>query len=410
MHILLLNEYYPPDTSATAKMAAPIAETLAQSHKVTVVAGRPSYDPDAFYPWELLRSDLCNGVRVERVGSTAYPRHQMRRRISNYLSYLALAVPRALAIHPDVVLAMTDPPIAGIAGAFVARMARCPLVYSICDLYPEMAVAGNILKPSVWTHRWEKMHRRALKQAARVIVLGDDMRERIVAKGVAPERVTVVRTGASLPSSIPDLGDPSVSKIIDEIRCGFPFVVLHAGNLGFYGAWNTLLGAAELLRNENTALVFVGDGASRAALQASASNSMNVRFLPFRPVEQIPHVMLAGDVHVVTVRRGLEGVVVPSKLYSTLAMGRPVLVVASPSSDAARIVAESGCGLTADPDDPAAVAAAIRELRSNPARLALMGRRAREMAAKYAKLRELQRFSDIVEQTGLESGTNHRQR
>ena len=409
MHILLLNEYYPPDTSATAKMAAPIAETLAQRHKVTVVAGRPSYDPDAFYPWKLLRSDLCNGVHVERVGSTAYPRHQMRRRVSNYLSYLALAVPRAQAIHPDIVLAMTDPPIAGIVGAFVARMARCPFVYSICDLYPEMAVAGNILKPSVWTHRWEKMHRRALKQAARVIVLGDDMRERIVAKGVAPERVTVVRGGASLPSSIPDLGDPSVLKIVDEIRCGFPFVVLHAGNLGFYGAWNALLGAAELLRNENTALVFIGDGANRAALQASASNSTNIRFLPFRPVEQIPHVMLAGDVHVVTVRRGLEGVVVPSKLYSILAMGRPVLVVASPSSDAARIVVESGCGLTANPDDPAAVAAAIRELRSDPSRLALMGRRAREVAGKYVKLNELQRFSDIVEQAGLEAGTNHRQ-
>lgn len=409
MHILLLNEYYPPDTSATAKMAAPIAETLAQHHKVTVVAGRPSYDPDTFYPWALLRSDLCNGVRVERVGSTAYPRHQMRRRVSNYLSYLALAVPRALAIHPDVVLAMTDPPIAGIAGAFIARMTRCPFVYSICDLYPEMAVAGNILKPSVWTHRWENMHRRALKQAARVIVLGDDMRERIVAKGVAPERVAVVRGGATLPTYTPDLGDPSVLKIVDEIRCGFPFVVLHAGNLGFYGAWNTLVGAAELLRNENTALVFVGDGASRAAIQASASNSTNVRFLPFRPVEQIPHVMLAGDVHVVTIRRGLEGVVVPSKLYSILAMGRPVLVVASPSSDAARIVVESGCGLTADPDDPAAVAAAIRELRSNPARLALMGRRAREAAAKYAKLKELRRFSEIVEQAGLEARTNHRQ-
>lgn len=407
MHILLLNEYYPPDTSATAKMAASLAETLAQRHKVTVVAGRPSYDPDEFYTWALLRSDLCNGVHVERVGSTAYPRHQMRQRVSNYLSYLALAVPRALAIHPDIVLVMTDPPFAGIAGAFVARMMRCPFVYSICDLYPEMAVAGSILKPSVWTRLWEKMHRRALKQAARVIVLGDDMRERIVAKDVTPERVTVVRGGASLPSSVPDLNDPSVLKIVDEIRCGFPFVVLHAGNLGFYGAWNVLLGAAELLRNENTALVFVGNGASRAALQASASNATNVRFLPFRPVEQIPHVMLAGDVHVVTIRRGLEGVVVPSKLYSTLAMGRPVLVVASPSSDAARIVVESGCGLIADPDDPAAVAAAIRELRSNPARLALMGRRAREVAAKYAKLKELRRFSEIVEQAGLEVGTSH---
>ena len=407
MHILLLNEYYPPDTSATAKMAAQVAETLAQRHKVTVVAGRPSYDPDEFYPWALLRSDSCNGVHVERVGSTAYPRHQMRGRIANYLSYLALAVPRVLATHPDIVLAMTDPPIAGFAGAFVARMARCPFIYNVRDLYPEMAVAGNILKPSVWTERWEKMHRRALKQAARVIVLGDDMRERIVAKGVTPQRVTVVHDGASLPSSVPDLDDPSHLKIVDEIRCGFPFVVLHAGNLGFYGAWETLLGAAELLRNENVGFVFVGDGANRAALEGSASNSSNVRFLPFRPAEQIPHVMMAGDVQVVTIRRGLEGVVVPSKLYSTLAMGRPVLAVASPSSDAARIVVESGCGLVADPDDPVAIAAAIGELRSDPARLGLMGRRAREVAGKYARLKELQRFSEIVDQVGLEAGTPH---
>jgi len=408
MHILLLNAYYPPDTSATAKVAAQIAETLAQRHKVTVVAARPSYDPDEFYPWALLRSDLCNGVHVERVGSTAYPRHQMRRRISNYLSYLALAVPRVLTIHPDIVLAMTDPPIAGIAGAFVAWMTRCPFVYSICDLYPEMAVAGNIMKPSTWTHRWEKMHRHALKQAARVIVLGDDMRERIVAKGVTPQRVTVVRSGASLPSATPDLGDPNVFKIVDEIRCGFRFVALHAGNLGFYGAWNTLLKAAELLRNENVGFVFVGDGANRAALEASASNSSNVRFLPFRPAEQIPHVMMAGDVQIVTIRRGLEGVVVPSKLYSTLAMGRPVLAVTSPSSDAARIVVESGCGLVADPDDPIAVAAALRELRSDPERLTLMGRRAREVAGKYARLNELRRFSEIVDQVGLAAGTAHR--
>lgn len=407
MHILLLNEYYPPDTSATAKMAAQVAETLAQHHNVTVVAGRPSYDPDEFYPWSLLRSDLRNGVHVERVGSTAYPRHQMRRRVSNYLSYLALAVPRVLTTQADVVLAMTDPPIAGIAGAFVARITRRPFVYSISDLYPEMAVAGNIMKPSIWTHRWEKMHRRALKQAARVIVLGDDMRERIVAKGVSPQRVTVVRSGASLPSSTPDPGDPIVSKIVHEIRCGFPFVVLHAGNLGFYGAWNALLGAAEILRDENVGFVFVGDGANRAALEASASNSSNVRFLPFRPAEQIPHVMMAGDIQIVTIRRGLEGVVVPSKLYSTLAMGRPVLAVASSSSDAARIVLESGCGLAADPDDPVAIAAAIRELRSDAGRLALMGHRSREAAGKYARLKELRHFSAIVDQVGFEAGIPH---
>ncbi|MGA2718868.1 MAG: glycosyltransferase family 4 protein [Candidatus Acidiferrales bacterium] len=393
MHILLLNEYYPPDTSATAKMAAQVAETLARRHEVTVVAGRPSYDPDEFYPFAFLQRKKCNNVTVECVGSTAYPRHRMRRRVSNYLSYLALAVPRALALRADVVLAMTDPPIAGIAGAFVARMAGRPFVYNIRDLYPDMAIGGDIVRPAKWVERWEQMHRSALNQAARVIVLGDDMRERIVSKGVAPEKVVVVRDGTSFPAALPEQTDP----IVQEIRSGFPFVVMHAGNLGFYGAWDTLLRAAEILRNEDAGFVFIGDGANRASISAAASSIPNVRFLPFRPAEQVPHVMMAGDLHVITVRRGLEGVVVPSKLYSTLAAGRPVLAVAAKESDAARIVVEAGCGVVADPDDPAAVADAIRRLRADPARLAAMGRRAREVADRYARVNELERFAGIME-------------
>jgi glycosyltransferase involved in cell wall biosynthesis len=393
MHILLLNEYYPPDTSATARMAALVAERLAQQHDVTVVAGRPSYDPDETYPYALLHRTIRNHVAVECVGSTAYPRHQMRRRVSNYLSYLTLALPRALALRPDVILAMTDPPVAGIAGAFLARLAGRPFVYNIRDMYPDMAIGGDIVPQNAWVERWERMHRRALRQAARIIVLGDDMRDRILAKGVRPENVVVVRDGASSPAAIPDLTD----LVVQEIRSGFPFVVLHAGNLGFYGAWHTMLKAAEILGNESTGLVFVGDGANRAALEASANSLKNVRFLPFRPVAEVPHVMMAGDLHIITVKRGLEGVVVPSKLYSTLAAGRPVLVIASPESDAARIVTAAGCGMVADPDDPGAVAAAVRQLRSDPGRLAEMGRRARETAKHYARVDELNRFATAVE-------------
>ncbi len=402
MHILLLNEYYPPDTSATAKMAVQVAETLATRHRVTVVAGRPSYDPDEYYPFRFLRRDTRNNVIVERVGSTAYSRHQMRRRVSNYLSYLALAIPRALALRPDVILAMTDPPVAGIAGAFVARLAGRPFVYNIRDMYPDMALGGDIVRPSKWIERWEKMHRKALKRAACVIVLGEDMRERILEKGVSPERVAVIRDGASPSPSAPSQSD----SIVQEIRCGFPFVALHAGNLGFYGAWNTLLKAAEILRNENTGFVFVGDGANRAALEAAAKDAPNVRFLPFRPVSEIPHVMAAGDVQIITVRRGLEGVVVPSKLYSTLAAGRPILAVAAPNCDAARIVGEAGCGLSVDPDDPSAVAARIRELRDDPGRLAQMGLRAKEAAEKYARVKELQRFPEIIERAVLSRNGN----
>lgn len=394
MHILLLNEYYPPDTSATARMAALVAERLAQQHEVTVVAGRPSYDPDESYPYTLLHRTIRNHVAVECVGSTTYPRHKMRRRVSNYLSYLALAVPRALAVRPDVILAMTDPPVAGIAGAVIARLTGRPFVYNVRDMYPDMALGGDIVRQNAWIERWERMHRGALKQAARVIVLGDDMRDRIVGKGIRQENVVVVRDGSSPVHDMPDTNDP----VVQEIRSGFRFVVLHAGNLGFYGAWQTLLQAAEILGNENTGLVFVGDGANRAALAESAADLRNVRFLPFRPVQQVPHVMMAGDLHIITVKRGLEGVVVPSKLYSTLAAGRPVLVVAAPESDAARIVTSTGCGRSADPDDPMAVAVAIRELRSDPARLVEMGRRARGTAKNYARVDELNRFVGVVEE------------
>jgi glycosyltransferase involved in cell wall biosynthesis len=398
MRILLFNEYYPPDTSATAKMAAVVAEHLAKRHEVTVVAGRPSYDPTEYYPFAFLRRSVQNGVTVERVGSTAYPRHKMKRRVANYLSYLALAVPRAIALRPDVVLAMTDPPVAGIAGAFVARMARRPFVYNIRDLYPDMAVGGDIVRPSTWVKRWENMHRRALRRAARVIVLGDDMRQRILKKGISPDRVAVVRDGTTFPASMPDRCDPTVQGIIQDIRCGFPFVAIHAGNLGFYGAWNTLVEAAATLRNENAGLVFVGDGANRASIESFAEGLPNVRFLSFRPAEQIPHVMMAGDVHIVTVRRGLEGVVVPSKLYSILAAGRPLLVVAPAECDAARIVTESGCGVAADPDDPSSVAKALRSLRDDPAGLVAMGLRAREVASNYARVKELDRFTTILEE------------
>jgi colanic acid biosynthesis glycosyl transferase WcaI len=394
LRILLLNQYFPPDTSATAKMAACVVNAISRRHSVTVLAGRPSYDPDEYYPFSLLRRDQRNGVVVERVGSTAYPRHQMRRRVANYLSYVSLAMPRALAIRADLVLAMTDPPFQGIVGAAVARMKGLPFVYNIRDLYPDMAVGGDIVQPKGWVRAWEKMHRAALRQAARVIVLGDDMRERVIAKGVDPERVVVIRDGTSIPAPVAPPDHPAIR----EIRGSAEFVVLHAGNLGFYGAWPTLLNAAKILPQNGIRMVFIGDGANRKQLEESNQGCPIVNFLPFRPANEIPCVMAAGDVHVVTIRRGLGGVVVPSKLYSILAAGRPVLAVAPEDTDVARIVRSENCGMVADPDKPEEVAAAIQALKSDPARLEAMGRRARKASEKYASADELEKFVGVLEE------------
>jgi colanic acid biosynthesis glycosyl transferase WcaI len=167
MRILLLNLYYPPDTSATAKMAQIVAEALGAEHEVTVLCGRPSYEPSERRRWRLWQRERSGGVNIIRVGSTDYSRFQMKRRVLNYLSYVALSVPRALLVRCDVVLAMTDPPFEGIVGAFVALLKGKPYVYNIRDLYPDMAVAGSVIEAGTLSRVWETMHRWALRHVTR---------------------------------------------------------------------------------------------------------------------------------------------------------------------------------------------------------------------------------------------------
>ncbi len=378
MKVLLLNLYYPPDTSATAKMAAAFIEPLAQKHEVTVICGRPSYDPTERRSWKLWQTEQQNGVRVVHVGSTDYPRTQMARRIFNYLSYVALSIPRALFARCDVVLAMTDPPFEGIVGAFVAMLKRRPFVYNIRDMYPDMAVGGSIVKPGLMARVWEKLHRWALRRATRVIVLGEDMKARISAKGVAPERIDIVRDGVEASTLTTALEFDA--EVIRAIRGDFKFVLLHAGNLGFYGAWETLLAAARELQSDGVGLVFVGDGAQRSRVQELAAATSNVRFLPFFPSNKISSVLAAADAHVITIKRGLEGVVVPSKMYGILAAGRPIIAVAPKETDAATLGAREHFGCSADPDKREEVVAVVRALLADPSRLATMGAAARAAA------------------------------
>lgn len=381
-------------------MAAAAVEALAANHDVTVVCGRPSYDPAERHPWYVYRKEERGNVTILRVGSTAHPRFRMKLRVLNYLTYVALAVPRTFFVSADVVLAMTDPPFEGIVGAFVALLKHRPFVYNIQDMYPDMALGGGIISAGRAARLWERLHRWALRRAKRVIVLGEDMRERILGKGIDAERVTIVRVGVDIPaSSAPVSRDSAVTS---AIRGNAKFIFLHAGNLGFYGAWETLVAAARQVQEDGIDLVFVGEGAQHAAVQSAAAGIKNVRFLPFFPASKIASVLAAADAHVVTVKAGLEGVVVPSKLYGILAAGKPVLAVARAGCDAARIVERQHCGLAADPADPAAVAQAMRAMAWNPSLISEMSARARAIAPDHDKVTHLRKFIETVEEAGTQ--------
>ena len=383
-------------------MAQTVVEALSSAHEVTVVCGRPSYEPTERRAWRLWETEKASesqqrsGVKIIRVGSTDYSRTEMWRRVLNYLTYVALSVPRASFVPCDVVLGMTDPPFEGIVAAFVALVKGKPFVYNIRDLYPDMAVGGSIIRAGVLTRVWERLHRWALRRAARAIVLGEDMRERIVAKGVKPERVAVVRDGAE----ICEAGSEHLvdAEVVRAIRGDFKFVLLHAGNLGFYGAWETLLSAARKLADEGIGLVFVGDGAQRAQIETAAAGCKNVRFLPFFPASKIASVLSAPDAHIVTIKRGLEGVIVPSKMYGILAAGKPIVAVAPRETDVAAMGEKRGFALWGDPDDAEQVACAVRELLGDDNQIRHMGEAARAAANEYDRVKELRKFVRIIEE------------
>ena len=320
----------------------------------------------------------------------------MRRRVLNYLTYVALSVPRVMFESCDVVVGMTDPPFEGIVAAFVALLKGKPFVYNIRDLYPDMAVGGSIIGAGLMARVWEGLHRWALRRAARVIVLGEDMRARIAAKGVKAESIAVVRDG----TEIVEAGSPAVvdAEVMRAIRGDFKFVLLHAGNLGFYGAWETLVAAARKLEGEEVGLVFVGDGAQRPQIEEAAVGCKNVRFLPFFPASKIASVLAAPDAHIVTIKRGLEGVIVPSKMYGILAVGKPILAVAPRETDVAAIGEQRGFAIWGDPEDPEQVACVIRRILRDGNQLRHMGEAARAAANEYDRVNELCKIMGLIEE------------
>jgi len=373
-------------------MAQSVVDAVSISHNVTVLCGRPCYDPTERRAWRPYQTEIAGRARIIHAGSTDFPRFDMKKRVLNYLSYVALAIPGALFVPCDAVVAMTDPPFQGIVGAIVAMLKRKPYIYNIRDVYPDMAVGGSIVEPGRIVRIWEKLHRWALCRATRVIVLGEDMRARIVAKGVEPSRVLIVRDGTDI---LPPLPTPD-PEVVSAIRGNSSFVLVHAGNLGFYGAWNTLVTAARLLAGDGVGLVFVGDGAQRSQIEAAAEGSGNILFLEFFPASKIPSVLAAADAHVITVKRGLEGVVVPSKVYGILAAGKPILAVAPKETDAVSLGIQRGFAVAADPDCPGEVVNAVRALVSDPNKLKAMGEAARAAAPDYDRVEELQKFVEII--------------
>jgi glycosyltransferase involved in cell wall biosynthesis len=273
----------------------------------------------------------------------------------------------------------TAPPFLPAIGYFLDLFFRQPYICLIYDLYPDAVVELEVLPSHHWLVKlWDRFNRQIWRRAKSIIVLSSTMKDRIVAKHPQIEsKITVIHSWAdtSFIKPIPKQNNwfAREHNLLDK------FTVIYSGNIGRCHDVSTIMEAARLLRNEPIQFVFIGSGAKKLTCSriANIRTLHNCLFLPFQNKKHLPHTLTSGDLALVSIAPGLEGVVVPSKLYGVLAAGLPVAAICESHSYLKQLIAEAGCGATFENGNAVALAEFIRYLSVNPDRATQMSRASR---------------------------------
>ena len=310
MRVCFLNRSYWPDTGATGQLLTELAEDLVSEHgmEVTVIAGRPLRNDGAPPP----ERETRRGVNIIRAAGTTLSPRRFAGRAANYMTYFGAAMLAARRLpKQDVMVALTDPPIIGLAAAAARRDAS--FVFYCQDIFPEVAALLTDFRSPTVDAALERVNRYLVRKADAIVALGDTMASRLVdGKGADRSRITVIHNWADTTAVAPA---PQHNEFSAAHGLAGKFVVLHAGNIGQSQNLESVIAAAELLREcRDTVFVFIGDGTGRAALEDSvrARRLQNVRFFPYQPREQMRWTYAAASVFIVSLKPGLAGYIVPS--------------------------------------------------------------------------------------------------
>jgi colanic acid biosynthesis glycosyl transferase WcaI len=385
MHVLLLNQAFHPDVVATAQHGKDLADELVRrGHRVTAVASRSIYGQSgAVLPkHELVQvAGGTSPITIRRVGASIFGKAGYAARIADFGLFYVLAFWKVLTgDRPDVVVCFTTPPFIGLVGIVNRWIRGSKAVYWVMDLYPDLPVACGVMKPAGFvTGFFERVNRFILRNSDVSVVLGRCMRDRVLAKGAPEARVRTISIWSDT-----DGMDP-IAPADNPVRAamGIPpgdVVVMYSGNFGIGHDARTICGAMARLRNEpGLRFEFVGGGKRRAEVEKFITEQglTNARWHPYAPRDKLGPSLAAGDIHLISLKEGVEGIMVPSKLMGIMAVGRASIFVGNPTSEVARVLTETQSGLVVREGDDEGLASAIRQLRNDPTLRATMGENAR---------------------------------
>jgi glycosyltransferase involved in cell wall biosynthesis len=383
MKILVVNQFFYPDVSAVAQQLTDLCEDLvAAGDQVTVISGRGQYQPGA--PPLAARQDY-RGIHIQRVATPNLGKRNVFTRLADLLVFYAAAFWALVrAPRPDVIYVISTPPLVCLPALAVGWLRRIPVVYGIHDLYPDIAVALGVLREGWITRLIDAVSVRAMRRMRRLIVLGRFAKERLLAKGIPSSQVVVLENWADSATTQPVVKDHN--PFLRQRGLGDKFIVLYSGNMGVAHEFATVLEAARRLRDRpDIVFLFIGGGARRREIEAFKTLHAldNVRLEPYQERSNLSQSLSAGDVFLVTLLPGSEGLVLPCKVYAGMAVARPILFVGTEVNDTAEAITRAGCGWVIRPGDVDSLLSRILELQQKPELARAYGERGRQALRRW---------------------------
>ncbi|MEO0801048.1 MAG: glycosyltransferase family 4 protein [Cyanobacteria bacterium J06642_2] len=390
----VITQFYPPDYAATGQLIEELTHQLSKTGaQVNVWTGQPAY---AFQQERAPHVECASPnvmVRRSRV-SQIWPRRIRGRAVNGLLFCVRTGLRLLRSVNRgDAILVTTEPPYLPVLAYLAHKCFRTTYICLIYDLYPDVAVALNVVPEThLLTRLWNWFNQRVWRNAKCVIVLSSTMKQRVVARcPEAADKVKVIHSWSNPREIYPR--SKSNNWFAREYGFDRKFTVLYSGNMGRCHDMETIMETAKQLRDYPFQFVFIGKGAKHQDCQDVAAKWQldNCTFLDFQDKETLPYSLTACDLSLVSISPGMEGLVAPSKLYGILAAGRPVATICEPHSYLRNLIDKAGCGAAFDNFDSKGLAAFIRYLAVNPSVVERMGQSGRDYLVRHFTPEEIAR-------------------
>lgn len=404
MHILFLSHYFPPEVNAPASRTFEhCRQWVRDGHRVTVVTCAPNHPRGQVYPGyrnRLFTREEKDGITIIRVWTYVTANEGFLKRTLNYVSYMAAAIVAAPFIqNADIVISTSPQFFNGLAGYVVSRMKRAPWVLEIRDLWPESILAVGAIKNPFIIHLLEWLELFAYRQADRIVPVTDAFQRYIEGKGIPKEKISVIKNGADLTLYKPVTG---TNRLAESLGVQGKFVAAYLGTHGMAHHLETILYAAQRLREyPDIVLILAGDGAERQRL-AVLRNELgldNVLMLDQQPKEQMPWLWALSDVSLILLKKSdLFKTVIPSKIFESMAMEKPIIL--GVEGESADIVRAADSGYCIEPENAEELANRLLQLRESEDLRRRFGHNGRiHVRAHYDRLVLARRFEELLRTT-----------